>query len=52
MAVIANLDDNLDRIQRHLDKSKVHAEKLEEIRDKGRQLLADFDSVIKMLAKV
>lgn len=52
MAVIANLDDNVQRIQRRLDRSVVQVEKLAMIKEKGRQLLADFDTVIDTLNKV
>lgn len=52
MAIIANLDDNMIRIKRRLDKSVGQAEKLETIRHKGFVLLDGFDKILKVLQKV
>lgn len=50
--MIANLDDNVQRIQKRLDRALGQAEKLGMIQEKGRQLLADFDSAIEILSRV
>ena len=50
--MIANLDDNIQRIQCRLDRSTGQAEKLAMIKEKGRQLLADFDTIIDTLNRV
>lgn len=52
MAVIANLDDNIVRIQKRMEKSVTQAEKLEMMRNKGRMLLSDFDKILDKLCRV
>lgn len=52
MAVISNLDDHIIRIQKRVDRSVNQAEKLDTLREKGRELLTNFGEVINTLSKV
>ncbi|KAL3121459.1 hypothetical protein niasHT_004904 [Heterodera trifolii] len=52
MSVISNLDENILRIQRRLDKSIGQAEKLETFRQNGRCLLNGFDKILETLKKI
>uniref|UniRef100_A0A914H1L3 Autophagy-related protein 11 C-terminal domain-containing protein n=1 Tax=Globodera rostochiensis TaxID=31243 RepID=A0A914H1L3_GLORO len=52
MSVISNLDENILRIQRRLDKSLGQAIKLETYRQKGRCLMNGFDKVLEILRKI
>ncbi|KAI1716900.1 autophagy-related protein 11 domain-containing protein [Ditylenchus destructor] len=49
MAVISNLDDNINRIQKRMDRSMHQSERLATIRDKGKELLNGFDQVLNTL---
>lgn len=52
MAVTANLDDNISRIQRRLEKAIGQADKLQTIQENGRTLLNGFNEVLETLQKV
>uniref|UniRef100_A0A915D3G6 Autophagy-related protein 11 C-terminal domain-containing protein n=1 Tax=Ditylenchus dipsaci TaxID=166011 RepID=A0A915D3G6_9BILA len=49
MAVISNLDDNINKIQKKMDRSMHQCQRLATMRDKGYELLNGFDQVLETL---
>lgn len=50
--MISNLDDNISRISRRYDRASEKSQKLIVMREKGLELLQDFNEVLETLKKV
>lgn len=52
MVVISNLDDNIVKIEKSVERNTKQSKKLDFLRQKGQNLFTDFDNSLAILSKV
>jgi len=52
MAVISNLDENINRMQKRLDRLLSQCDRLASVKEKGQEILTGFNEVLGTLSRI